>query len=71
MNAVTEKEISKIIKKHSGFALFLALVPIVFLLVVGLFEKQAYDIAPFVLPVSTIGVVVYFIKQVLTELYAN
>ena len=71
MNLVTEREIGLIVKKHLGFTLMLAVVPIIFLLLIGFFETQANSLIPFVSPISTIAAVSYFLKNVLTDVYAN
>ena len=71
MNLVTEREIGLIVKKHLGFTLMLAVVPIIFLLLIGFFETQANSLIPFVSPISTISAVSYFLKNVLTDVYAN
>ncbi|MCF4008847.1 MULTISPECIES: hypothetical protein [Gammaproteobacteria] len=71
MNKITEKHIANIIKKHLGFTLLLAVAPVIFFLLIGFFEKTIYSIIPFILPISTLGAVAYFIKQVLTELLVD
>lgn len=71
MNLVTEREIGLIVKKHLGFTLMLAVVPIIFLLLIGFFETKANSLIPFVSPISTIAAVSYFLKNVLTDVYAN
>lgn len=71
MNLVTEREIELIVKKYLGFTLMLAVVPIIFLLLIGFFEVQAYTLIPFVSPISTISAVSYFIKNVLTDVYVK
>jgi len=71
MSEITEEKIANIVKKHFGFTLFLAVVPVVFFLLMGFFEKEVFRIALFVLPISTIGAVAYYMKRVLTDLYAN
>ena len=71
MNLVTEREIGLIVKKYLGFTLMLAVVPIIFLLLIGFFETQANSLIPFVSPISTIAAVSYFLKNVLTDVYAN
>ncbi len=69
MNVVTEKEIAVIVRKHLGFTIVLAVVPIIFLLLIGFYEVQAYSIIPVVSPISTISAVSYFLKSVFTDLY--
>jgi hypothetical protein len=71
MNLVTERDIGLIVKKHLGFTLMLAVVPILFLLLISFFETQANSLIPFVSPISTIAAVSYFLKNVLTDVYAN
>lgn len=71
MNVVTEKEIVVIVQKHLGFTTVLAVVPILFLLLIGFFEVQAYSLIPFVSPITTIAAVSYFLKNVLTDLYVH
>ena len=71
MNLVTEREIELIVKKHLGFTLMLAVVPIIFLLLIGFFEAQANRLIPFLSPISTIAAVSYFLKNVLTDVYVN
>ncbi|MDP4945751.1 MAG: hypothetical protein NWQ42_14630 [Alishewanella sp.] len=51
--------------------MLLAVAPVIFFLLIGFFEKTIYSIIPFILPISTLGAVAYFIKQVLTELLVD
>lgn len=71
MNQITEQQIEKIIKKHVGFTLFLAVAPIIFLLLIGLFEPEIYRTTPFILPLTILAAVIYFIKNVLIDLHVN
>jgi len=71
MSEITEEDIARIVKKHSGMTLFIALGPIVFLLVIGFFEEAANNVILFATPITLIAAVSYFIKNVLTDLHVK
>lgn len=71
MNVVSDKEITAIVKKHFGFTLLLAIVPIMFLVLIGFYEEEAYRLISLVSPISTIAAVSYFIKNVLIDVYVQ
>lgn len=71
MDLVTEKDIAGIVKKHLGFTLLLAVAPLIFVGLVGFYDKTAYSMIPFLSPISTVAAVSFFIKNIVIDLYAS
>lgn len=70
MNGFTESDIHNAIKKHVPFAIFLALVPIIFIQSISYFsgEDQLTGLLVFIAPISIIGACAHFMKSVLIDL---
>ncbi len=73
MNSITDSEIKSIIKKHTGFAIFLVFVPIIFTLLISYFsgEHQLHSLWFFVAPISSVGACAHFVQCVLIDINAN
>jgi uncharacterized membrane protein YiaA len=73
MNLITDSEIKRIVKKHTGFAIFLAFVPIIFLQLISLFsgDNQLNYLLFYIAPISTVGACAHFIQRVLIDINAN
>jgi hypothetical protein len=73
MSSLTEKDIQAAVKKHVNFAMFLALVPIIFMQSVIYFsgEDQLNGSLFFIVPIAVVGACAHFIKSVLIELNVN
>jgi hypothetical protein len=70
MEKTTQSNIDTAVKKHLGFAMFLAIIPVIFIQSIMLFsgDRQLESLLITVLPLSTVGVCAHLIKCVLTEL---
>jgi hypothetical protein len=70
MKILTESEIKTVVKNHMTFALFLALVPIIFIQSIIYFsgEEQLSSLLFFITPIAVISACTHFIKSVLIEL---
>jgi hypothetical protein len=70
MYSVSKNDIQKAVKKHMIFAMFLALVPIVFIQSISYFsgDKQLSGLLIYISPIAFIGACAHFIKSVLIEL---
>ncbi|MCJ8294653.1 MAG: hypothetical protein MJK15_09625 [Colwellia sp.] len=70
MNSITDNEIITVVNKHIGFAIFLVVVPIIFILLISYFsgDNQLNSLLPLIAPISTVGACAHLIKDVLTEL---
>ncbi|GHB56093.1 hypothetical protein GCM10008107_01080 [Psychrosphaera saromensis] len=73
MNVITEAEIKSVVKKHLGFAIFMAMVPIVFIQLIVYFsgDAQLSNLALYIAPISTVVACSHFIKNVLVDINAN
>ncbi len=73
MNPRTDNEINTIINKHVSFALFLAIVPIIFIQLISYFsgDDQLNGLLTFLVPISSVGASAHLIKCVLIELNEN
>ena len=67
---MTEKEINQIIKKHLGFSVFLAVVPILFLVFINYYSGDDSSLPILIAPITAIGACSYLIKSVLVDIYA-
>lgn len=70
MDGFTENDIKIAVKKHVLFAMFLALVPIIFIQLISFFsgEEQLSSLLVLIAPISTIAACAHFVKSVLIEL---
>ena len=73
MNLITDSEIKRIVKKHTGFAIFLVFVPIIFIQLISFFsgDNQLTYLLFYVAPISTIGACAHFIQCVLIDINSN
>ena len=73
MNSLTENDIQIAVKKHVIFAMFLALIPIIFMQSIIYFsgENELSGLLVFIAPIAVIGACAHFIKSVLIELNVN
>ncbi len=73
MNSITDNEINTIINKHVSFALFLAIVPIIFIQSISYLSgnDQLKGLLIFLVPISTVGACAHLIKCALIELNEN
>ena len=68
MNGLTQNDIEKTIKRHLGFAIFLAIVPILFIKFATYFSGMDDSLVIYLIPFSTVTACSYLIKCVLTEI---
>lgn len=73
MNDITESKIKNVVKKHLGFAIFLALIPIIFIQLIAYFsgDTQLSNLALYIAPISSVIACSYFIKNVLIDINTN
>ena len=73
MNSITDNEIKAVVKKHMSFAIFLALVPIIFIQLISYFsgDSQLIGLLTFIVPISAVGACAHLLKCVLIELNIN
>ncbi|WP_085299309.1 hypothetical protein [Cognaticolwellia mytili] len=73
MNLITDSEIKRIVKKHTGFAIFLVFVPIIFIQLISFFsdDNQLNYLLFYVVPISAVGACAHFIQCVLIDINAN
>ena len=65
---LTEKELNSIIKKHTGFAVFLAVVPVVFIQIISMFAGDMNHLLIFLIPIIIVGACANLVKNVLTDI---
>ncbi|MDA6065852.1 hypothetical protein [Idiomarina abyssalis] len=65
---LTEKELNSTIKKHTGFAIFLAVVPVVFIQVISIFAGDMNYLLIFLMPIIIVGACANLVKNVLTDI---
>lgn len=65
---LTEKELNSIIKKHTGFAVFLAVVPVVFIQIISMFAGDMNHLLIFLMPIIIVGACANLVKNVLTDI---
>ena len=65
---LTEKELNSIIKKHTGFAVFLAVVPVVFIQIISMFAGDMNHLLIFLMPIIIVGACANLVKSVLTDI---
>jgi lipoprotein signal peptidase len=65
---LTQEELNSIIKKHTGFAVFLALVPVVFTQVISIFAGDMDHLLIFLMPIIIVGACANLVKNVLTDI---
>ena len=70
MDLLTQNNIESVVKKHLGFAMFLAMVPIVFIKSIEFFSggNQLDSLLILLMPLSIIGACGHFIQCVLIDL---
>ena len=70
MSLITENEIKAIVKKHLGFAIFLVLVPIIFIQLIAYFsgDEQLKYLLFYIAPVSSVGACGHFIQCILIDI---
>ncbi len=73
MGFITDNEIKSIVKKHMSFAIFLVVVPIIFIQLISFFsgDNQLNYLLFYVAPISTIGACAHFIQRVLIDINSN
>ncbi|OCW93585.1 hypothetical protein [Alishewanella sp. HH-ZS] len=71
MDRITEAEIATSVKKHYGMTLLIAMTPIIFMLLIGFYEQMALHVIPLLAPITVVAAVSYFVKNVLTDLFAK
>ena len=73
MSLLTDNEIKPIVKKHLGFAIFLVIVPIVFIQLISYFsgENQLNNLLFYIAPISSVGACAHFIQCVLIDINAS
>lgn len=64
---MTELEISKLVKKHLGFSLFLAIAPMMFAYIINVFAGNDQTLLILVAPIVAVGASGTLIKNVLCE----
>ena len=65
---LTEKELNSIIKKHTGFAVFLAVVPVVFIQIISMFAGDMNHLLIFIMPIIIVGACANLVKNVLMDI---
>ncbi|RUO77325.1 hypothetical protein CWI81_02250 [Idiomarina seosinensis] len=65
---LTQKELNAVIKKHTAFAIFLALVPIVFIKVIAIFAGNMDYLLILLMPIIIVGACANLLKNVLTDI---
>ena len=65
---LTEKELNSIIKKHTGFAVFLAVVPVVFIQIISMFAGDMNHLLIFLMPIIIVGACANLVKSVLMDI---
>lgn len=65
---LTQEELNSIIKKHTGFAVFLAVVPVVFIQIISMFAGDMNYLLIFLMPIIIVGACANLIKSVLTDI---
>jgi len=65
---LTQKELNSIIKKHTGFAVFLAVVPVVFIQIISMFAGDMNYLLIFLMPIIIVGACANLVKNVLTDI---
>jgi len=70
MNILTQNNIESIVKKHLGFAMFLAMMPVIFIKSIVFFsgETQLDSLLILLMPLAIVGACAHFIQCVLTDL---
>ncbi|EJI86194.1 hypothetical protein AEST_09150 [Alishewanella aestuarii B11] len=71
MDRITEAEIATSVKKHYGMTLLIAMAPLIFMLLIGFYEQMALHVIPLLAPITVVAAVSYFVKNVLTDLFAK
>ncbi len=65
---LTQKELNSTIKKHTGVAVFLAVVPVVFIQVISIFAGDMNYLLIFLMPIIIVGACANLVKNVLTDI---
>lgn len=65
---LTENELNSIIKKHTGFAVFLAVVPVAFIQIISMFVGNMNYLLIFLMPIIIVGACANLVKNVLTDI---
>lgn len=65
---LTEKELNSIIKKHTGFAVFLVVVPVFFIQIISMFAGDMNHLLIFLMPIIIVGACANLVKNVLTDI---
>lgn len=68
---MTELEITKLIKKHLNFSLFLAIAPMLFIYVINFMSGNEQAILILLAPIITLSAAAFFVKSVLLDAFAN
>lgn len=73
MSLITDKDIKSIIKKHIGFAIFLVVIPIIFIQLIAYFsgDAQLNSLLFYIAPISSVGACGHLIQQVLIDINAD
>jgi len=70
MNLLTHNNIKSVVKKHLGFAMFLAMIPIIFIKIIDFFSggNQLDSLLILLMPLTIVGACAHLIQCVLTDL---
>ncbi len=68
MDKICQRDIERSVKKHVGFALILAMAPILFLALISLFTDGLNWLLVFIMPIAVVGACAEFVKRVLVDL---
>jgi|TARA_R110001583_G_scaffold136960_2_gene288649 hypothetical protein len=73
VSLITDNEIKSIVKKHMSFAIFLVVVPIIFIQLIAFFsgDAQLNNLLFYIAPISSVGACGHFIQRVLIDINTN
>jgi hypothetical protein len=73
VSLITDNEIKSIVKKHMSFAIFLVVVPIIFIQLIAYFsgDAQLNNLLFYIAPISSVGACGHFIQRVLIDINTN
>ena len=68
MDKICQRDIERSVKKHVGFALVLAMVPILFLALISFFTDGLDWLLVLIMPIAVVGACAELVKRVLVDL---
>ena len=73
MSLITDNEIKSIVKKHMSFAIFLVVLPIIFIQLIAYFsgDAQLNNLLFYIAPISSVSACGHFIQRVLIDINKN